>query len=1383
VALLFSLSTLSFAANRADSVKVSEQAKAQALVQYGKLPLSFEENRGQADASVKYLAHGNDYSILLAPSEVVLNLESAGKAGRQSSIRMGFAGGKASPVMTGTDKQIAVSSYFIGTDAAKWVTGAPNFARVHYREVYPGIDLAFYGNQGRLEYDFVVAPGADPKAIRLAFDGVDSLRIDSAGDLVVKTAAGEIRQHKPIVYQQSDGLRQTIDGRYVLQAHNHVAFEVGKYDARKPLIVDPVLSFATYLGSPGDELDFAISAAASQATFPAVAVDQQGNVYITGFNGGSAQTFTGHPTTLTGSLPDVFVVKLSPTGTLLYDVVFGGNLTGFSIGGGIAVDSLGSAYVAGFTSSPGFPVTAGAPQTTLNGLVNAFVTKLTATGTALSYSTYLGGSGSFWGRAIAVDHSGNAYVTGTASASGSTSFPLVGALSTNTSSAGFLTEVNSTGTGFAYSTYLAAGIGYGVAVDSNGDAYVTGSTGTAAASSPAQAYVLKVNAGGGAIGYGPVTFGSSGANLQTIGFGIALDTGNNAYVAGMTNDPNFTQITSGSGAQKTYGGGLTDGFALKLNSSGSLQYGTYIGGLGSNIIPERASGIGVDQTGNAYVSGTTECIGFPTANPISGARNGVASVLMEGTISGSSSTWSPISPALSGAFDQVSALAFDSSGNLYAGTDASNAAGGGVYKLSGGVWSQANSGVTSTTIDAIAVDPITPSDVYAVGSGQIYESENGGTGWTATGPGVGTGAVMAVGKDSSSTSTVYVGSNTGLIYSSNGGSSWNNPVAAPGTTPGAAILAMLADPTNNMTAYAGTVYGAYKTIDGGAHWTAASNGLPTVGGILLPVTGMAVYSGSSPATVYAATPNGLFYTINGGNNWTQAFLGQVQSTPLLVAVDAGDNVYVTFNGGGMATSPNGGTNPADWSSLTYSGLTHNSILALVTPPTGSGNAYAGTVAATTAFLTEISSTGQTFSSSTCIGGADNNLGQSIAVTPVGAAYVSGATVATNFPATTGAVQTTNAGQYDAFVMGTDVPPAQITTPVPGITLSGSSADFTWNAASGATEYQLTVGTTPGGTNVFSGTTAGTSQTVSAIPCTGTGATIYVQLSAEVGGSFQPAANYSYKCKTGLGDFNGDGYQDVLWQNNSTDQVTVHHFDGAQGATDIGWNWLNQTGEPSGWVLVGAADFDGNGVPDLVWEYMPTGQATVNYYGGPGGNTYLGWNWLVFVGNPGWTVAAVADMNGDGIPDLIWQNNTTNQVTVNYFGGNKGSVYQGWAWLNSVGEPAGWRVVGAADFDGNGTPDLVWEYMPTGQVSVNYYGGTGGTTYQGWKWLNSSGNPGWTVAGASDFNGDGVPDLVWENNTTGQVTVNYYGGPQGAVYQGWNWLAQTGYVGWKAVVPR
>ena len=275
--------------------------------------------------------------------------------------------------------------------------------------------------------------------------------------------------------------------------------------------------------------------------------------------------------------------------------------------------------------------------------------------------------------------------------------------------------------------------------------------------------------------------------------------------------------------------------------------------------------------------------------------------------------------------------------------------------------------------------------------------------------------------------------------------------------------------------------------------------------------------------------------------------------------------------------------------------------------------------------------------------------------------------------------------HDSAVQATKI------TPAPGTVLSGALADFSWNAVTGATQYQLLVGTTPGGSDIFGGTTAGTSQVVGSIPCTGTvGGTIYVQLAAEVNGSFQPATDYTYTCKLGLGNYNGDGHQDVLWQNNSTHQVSVHYFDGTQGVTYIGWNWLNSIGEPNGWVLVGAADFDGNGVPDLVWEYMPTGQVTVNYYGGPGGAMLLGWNWLNQTGNPGWTVVAVADMNNDGVPDLVWEKNATNQVTVNYYGGPGGATLTGWNWLNIAGEPAGWHVVAAADFDGNGTPDLVWQ---------------------------------------------------------------------------------------------
>ncbi len=189
-ALLLALATLSTAANNAATNRSPEEVKARALANYGKLPLSFEENRGQADARVKFLSHGNAYSILLTPSEVLLNLQSVSKARpRQAAIRMSFPGAKSSPAITGGERQSAVSSYFLGNDPAKWVAGAPNYARVRYRELYRGVDLAFYGNQGQLEYDFVVAPGASPKAIRLQFEGVDGMRLDPAGDLILRSGS------------------------------------------------------------------------------------------------------------------------------------------------------------------------------------------------------------------------------------------------------------------------------------------------------------------------------------------------------------------------------------------------------------------------------------------------------------------------------------------------------------------------------------------------------------------------------------------------------------------------------------------------------------------------------------------------------------------------------------------------------------------------------------------------------------------------------------------------------------------------------------------------------------------------------------------------------------------------------------------------------------------------------------------------------------------------------------------------------------------------------------------------------------------------------------------------------------------------------------------
>jgi hypothetical protein len=260
-----------------------------------------------------------------------------------------------------------------------------------------------------------------------------------------------------------------------------------------------------------------------------------------------------------------------------------------------------------------------------------------------------------------------------------------------------------------------------------------------------------------------------------------------------------------------------------------------------------------------------------------------------------------------------------------------------------------------------------------------------------------------------------------------------------------------------------------------------------------------------------------------------------------------------------------------------------------------------------------------------------------------------------------------------------------------------------------------------------------------------------------------------------------GADQLVWQNTASSQANADYYGGTGGATWTGWAVLNTGAGASGWRIVAAADFDGNGVPDLVWQNQTTGQVNVNYYGGAGGTTFIGWAMLNSgAGASGWKVAGAADFDGNGTPDLIWQNQTTGQVNVNYYGGARGATFIGWAMLNSGGGTTGWKVVGAADFDGNGTPDLVWQNQTSGQVNVNYYGGAGGATFIGWAMLNSgAGVSGWKVAGVAGFEGNGVPDLIWQNQTTGQVNVNYYGGARGATFIGWAMLnSGAGASGWK-----
>jgi hypothetical protein len=594
---------------------------------YGKLPLHFEVNRGQTDERVKFLARGGRGSLFLTSTEAVLvftkpEASAKGKLARvkpekrekatQTVLRMRFVGANPEARVEGREELPGKANYFIGNDPTKWRTNVPTYAKVRYTNVYPGIDLIYYGNHGQLEYDFVVRPGADPDRILLAFKGADKLEVDAQGDLVLHTAVGVIRQRKPIIYQEVDDVRRAIAGGYTLKGEHRVGFRIAAYDVTRPLVIDPALFYSTYLGGSAGEVGGAI------------AVDASGNAYVTGTTGSiNFPTTTGaFQTTLGGSI-DAFVTKLDPTGAaLVYSTYLGGS-SGATEGSGIAVDTSGNAYVMGVTGSTNFPTTTGAFQTTSGGSIDAFVTKLNPTGAALVYSTYLGGSdneccggaGGGSGAGIAIDALGNAYVTGS---TGSTDFPTTLAAFQTTLSGffdAFVTKLNPAGSTLLYSTYLGGSAldqGLGIAVDASDNVYMTGDTDSSnfpitagafqtTSGGSRDTFVTKLSPTGAALVYSTYLGGSDFEQ----GGGIAVDALGNAYVTGATQSANFPTT---AGAFQTTNPGTLLAFVTKLDPTGTaLVYSTYLGGIGFS----EGFGIAADATGNAYVTGGAGA-DFPT---------------------------------------------------------------------------------------------------------------------------------------------------------------------------------------------------------------------------------------------------------------------------------------------------------------------------------------------------------------------------------------------------------------------------------------------------------------------------------------------------------------------------------------------------------------------------------------------------------------------------------------------------------------------------------------------------------------------------------------------------------------------------------------------------
>ncbi|TYP74496.1 SBBP repeat-containing protein [Paenibacillus methanolicus] len=558
-------------------------------------------------------------------------------------------------------------SYFRGQDPAYHYANIPLYREVAYRQVWPGIDLVFQACEGKLKYDVILSPGARLEDVKLLCQGAEELRMDDDGNLQFVTPLGTFADLKPVAYQSIENVVKPVECRFALRKEadgsRSVGFETGEeYRPDYALVIDPILAFSTYLG--GTDFDQG----------HAIAVDSAGNVYVTGDTGSADFPVTpGAFDTTLGGTTDVFVTKFDPTGTaLVYSTYLGGSGTGDQ-GFGIAVDASGHAYVTGAAQSADFPVTPGAFQTDFGGGIDGFVTKLNPAGTALVYSTYLGGGGSDIGRGIAVDASGNAYMTGETT---SADFPVTpGAFQTmiGGGSDAFVAKLNPAGTALVYSTYLGGSGGDfgrgGIAIDASGSAYVAGTT--QSANFPVtpgcvqplfggvqDAFAAKLNPLGTGLVYSTYLGGTSSDSGES----IAIDASGNAYVTGQTFSADFP-VTAG--AFDTTFEPTNMAYITKVNALGSaLVYSTYLGGSGGN---NEGRGITVDSFGHASVTGSTSAADFPVTpdaiQPLYGDNQDAFVTRLNP--SGSALIFSTYLGGSGPGLDLGRKIASDASGNLY----------------------------------------------------------------------------------------------------------------------------------------------------------------------------------------------------------------------------------------------------------------------------------------------------------------------------------------------------------------------------------------------------------------------------------------------------------------------------------------------------------------------------------------------------------------------------------------------------------------------------------------------------------------------------------------------------------------------------------------------
>jgi hypothetical protein len=659
------------------------------------LPLTFEANQGQTDPHVKFLSHGKGYTAFLAAGEMVLSLRPSEFAAAwgasevrttnravqspNTMLQFTLVGAAQNPMAVGEDPQPGRVNYFIGNDPRKWHTNVQTYARVRYKNVYPGIDLVYYGSHRQLEYDFAIAPGADPRRIQFEIKGATEIQVDSKGDLVLQTGSGELRLQSPVVYQELKGLRVPVQGAYVMDDSKRVAFHVAEYDAGKPLVIDPVLVYSTYLGGSGND------------TPTGIAVDNAGSVYVAGYTDS-----TDLPLATLGSIPTgsdhAFVAKLDPTGSnLIYADYIGGNSQDY--GYALVLDSAKEVYVTGGTTSGDFPVV-NPYQSSLAGSFNGFLTKLSADGSSLLYSTYFGGNSDDVPSSVAIDNVGSVLVAGRTF---STNFPVVNAYQATVNpnqgglfgEYGFLTKFSPDGSSLIYSTYLggSSNVPYncgfpcwgtpfsaivGIALDSNGSAYAVGNTNTYDFPTTLGAYLITDSTqqnssvgflskfdGSGNLDYSTYFYESSGADTNLNA--IAVDGAGAAYVTGQALSDGTFPITSTSICDPSvYGRGCNFAFVTKFDPTAStLVYSTFLGP--NNEASPQA--IALDPNNDAYVLSSAASTSFSMVDGIEPYTNESDLLLVEIDPLASTQIFATFLGASANEFPV--GMALDSNGNLY----------------------------------------------------------------------------------------------------------------------------------------------------------------------------------------------------------------------------------------------------------------------------------------------------------------------------------------------------------------------------------------------------------------------------------------------------------------------------------------------------------------------------------------------------------------------------------------------------------------------------------------------------------------------------------------------------------------------------------------------